>query len=216
LITTEDDPTPFVLLMANTVRRSAAAAPDVAARLKGVAAVRSAGDPQAVTLRFDRGTVHLEHGVASDVDVIVTVDLATEGLPDAPAPQVKGALRHPRLALGLAKVLDPPLPDLPDALEEFWAAVGDLEGMPAGLRVIATDDGSSHQVGCADGDVYEMLGPADRLVGILTGTAFVLEEVQSGRCHGRGTLAAAAAITRAGILFGIDDQTQTSNGPDHA
>ena len=80
MITTEDDPTPFVLLMANTVRRSAAAAPGVVARLKGVAAVRSADDPQAVTLRFDRGTVHLEHGVASDADVTVTVDLATEGL----------------------------------------------------------------------------------------------------------------------------------------
>lgn len=69
MIATEDDPTPLVLILANTVRRSVDADPSRVAKLKGVAAVKSATDPQAVTLHFDKGDVYLEHGVAADAEV---------------------------------------------------------------------------------------------------------------------------------------------------
>lgn len=204
-ITTEDDPTPLVLIMANVVRRSATASPAAVAKLKGVAVVRSATDAQAVTLRFDRGDVHLEHGIAADAGVQIAIDFDLDGLPEAPPPKVTGAARHPRFALGLAKVLEPPMPDLATATNEFWAAAKDVHDMPSGLKVVATDSGETAEVGDDATEIYEISGPADRLVRMLTGQAPALVEVQEGRCHVRGSLGAAVAVTRATVLVGLGE-----------
>ena len=210
-ITTENDPTPLVLMLANTVRRAVAADPGSVAKLEGVAAIVSANDPQAVTLQFSGGDVHLSHGVAENVQVTVTLDLEKDGLPDAPKPKISGAVRHPRFALGLAKVLEPPLPDLATAANAFWSAVGDQAGMPDALRVSDPATGTSLEVGRPGGTSYELVGPEDRLVRVLTGTAVSLEEVESGRCHGRGTLPEALAVMRAGLLLALDDGTLTGH-----
>ena len=206
-ITTEDDPTPLVLILANTVRRSAAANPGQLAKLRGVAAVRSVKDPQAVTLRFDKGDVHLEHGVAADVGVTIGLDFDLDGLPEAPAPKVTGAARHPLFALGLAKVLEPPMPTLEEAATEFWAAAHAMHGMPSGLLVRATDADASVTLGDETTERFELLGPTDRLVRILTGQSPALVEVQEGRCHVRGSLAAAAALTRATVHVALAEPT---------
>lgn len=204
-ITTEDDPTPLVLIMANVVRRSEAANPNTVAKLKGVAAVRSMHDPQAVTLRFANGDVHLEHGVAADAGVRIAMDFDLDGLPGAPKPKVSGALRHLRFAMGLAKVLEPPLPDLATATSEFWAAASSVSGMPSGLRMIATDTGEVGTAGDDGTEVYEISGPVDRLVRILTGQAVALVELEGGRCNVRGSLGAAVALTRATVLYGMGE-----------
>ena len=204
-ITTEDDPTPLVLIMANVVRRSEAANPNTVAKLKGVAAVRSMHDPQAVTLRFAKGDVHVEHGVAADAGVRIAMDFDLDGLPGAPKPKVTGALRHLRFALGLAKVLEPPLPDLATATREFWTAASAVQGMPSGLRMIATDTDEVGEAGDDSTEVYEISGPVDRLVRILTGQAVALVELEGGRCNVRGSLGAAVALTRATVLYGMGE-----------
>ncbi|MDP7092551.1 MAG: hypothetical protein QF448_07110, partial [Candidatus Thalassarchaeaceae archaeon] len=70
-ITTEADPTPMVLGIAAALRRSKSHKPSLIAGMKGVAAVCSEHDPQAVTIRFSRGDVHVEHGRADDVGVAI-------------------------------------------------------------------------------------------------------------------------------------------------
>ena len=70
------DSPPIVLGTAQRLRRSAAQ-PQLASRLqkmKGVLAMKSAADPQSVTIRFDRGDVKLSSGVASDAGVVITLD----------------------------------------------------------------------------------------------------------------------------------------------
>src|SRR5690348_16256879 len=104
----EDDPTPLVRIIATTLSQTMAD-PGLARRaesLKGVFALRSAKDPQAVTMRFATGRVDLARGVAPDAQVIVTVALDNMSGPDAPKPKVQGALRHPKFALGVSKLLD--------------------------------------------------------------------------------------------------------------
>lgn len=204
-ITTEADPTPLVLALANVVRRSQAANPATVAKLKGVAVVRSMNDPQAVTLRFASGDVHVEHGAAADAGVSIAMDFDLDGLPGAPKPKVSGALRHLRFALGLAKVLEPPPPDLATATAEFWAATHHLHDMPSGLRVQATDTGEFGEAGDDSTEIYEMSGPADRLIRVLTGQSPALLEVQEGRCFVRGSLGAAVAVTRATVLVAFGD-----------
>ena len=96
----EPDATPLVRIIATTLRDSAADA-DVARkaeRLRGVFTLRSEKDPQAVTMRFDRGRVALTRGVAPDAQVVVTVDLDNMSGPHAAKPKVRGAVRHLRLA----------------------------------------------------------------------------------------------------------------------
>ena len=52
-------------------------------------------------------------------------------------------------------------------------------------------------------ELFELTGPVDRLVRVLTGQSPALVEVQQGRCHVRGSLGAAAALTRATLLFAL-------------
>jgi hypothetical protein len=201
-ITIEDDPTPLVLMLATTLRRSVAARPKMAAGVRGIAAVCSMNDAQAVTFRLDRGDISIEHGKAADAGLVITIDLGLDGLPGAPPPKVVGALRHPRLALAMSKLLDPPLPPWQESVEVFWRAARDRPHMPTGLTV--TDgDGMVHSVGEADGDEYLLYGPADRLAKVFVGSAFVLEEVGEGRMHGRGAMSAGVALTRSGLELGL-------------
>lgn len=207
-ITVEENPTPLVLIMANVVRRSIAADVAAVAKLKGVAAVRSVKDPQAVTIRFDHGDVHLEHGVASDAALKIAIDFDLDGLPEAPKPKVSGAARNPLFAFGVGKVLEPPMPDLITAVREFWELMHPLRDMPAGLRVTATDTGATAMAGVVgdEGDgVYELCGPVDRLLRIMTGQSPLLAELAAGRCHARGTFGAALALSRAAVLVALGD-----------
>lgn len=197
-MTTEDDPTPLVLILANTVRRAAAARPKLIAGMSGVAAVCSANDAQAVTLRFDRGDVHLSHGRAQDAGVVITLDLEQDGLPDAPKPKVEGALRHLRFALALDKVLDPPLPTWQVAAEEFWRRTSQRPSMPPALRII-DETGAELVVGDDSAGAYEITGTADRLAKMFVGSAFLLEEAQHGRMHVRGSLGESVVVTMAGL-----------------
>ena len=67
MVTWERDAPPMVRMLGSSLRR-AAARPDLAVRmrrLRGRVALRSTAGPQAVTIRFDRGRVHLTHGVSS-------------------------------------------------------------------------------------------------------------------------------------------------------
>src|SRR5205823_3523457 len=76
-IALEDDPTPLVRILGATLRR-AARRPELESRLakmRGVVALKSSVDPQAVTMRFANGSVLVEHGVAVDSGVVIETDL---------------------------------------------------------------------------------------------------------------------------------------------
>ena len=109
-IALEDDPTPLVRILGAILPRSARnpALQSKLGSMRGVVALKSSVDPQAVTIRFDKGSVTLEHGVAADSGVVIEADLTRMNEPDAPKPKVRGAARHLKLALAVSKVLDPP------------------------------------------------------------------------------------------------------------
>lgn len=171
-ITLEEHGPLIVRILGGTLHR-AAAQPKLARRmdkLKGRVALRSSTDPQSATIHFDRGNVSIAHGVHPAADVVITADLNTMGQPNAPKPKVKGALAHLGLALGAAKVLDPPTPGgWRGAVDEFWAWAAGKPGKPDELRVVCTDDDTDHVVGTAGGSSVEIHGPAWALVNVFTG-----------------------------------------------
>ena len=171
-ITLEDDAPPIVRILGGTLRR-AAAQPKLARtmdKMKGRVALRSTVDPQAATIRFDKGDVRVTHGVDPKADVIISADLNTMGQPGAAKPKVKGAARHLGLALGVSKVLDPPTPGgWTGAVEQFWGWAAGQPGSPDQLRVVCTDDDEERTVGRAGGTTVEVHGPAWALLAIFTG-----------------------------------------------
>jgi hypothetical protein len=206
-ITVEADPPPIVRIMATTLRR-AASDPKLAAtlgKLRGVAVFKSAGDPQAVTMRFDRGSVHVERGVATDAGVVIEADLATLNEPDPPKPKVRGAGRHLLFALGLAKVIDPPKPRWQDAVAPFWAFAGSGPGMPSSLLVVDTDTGERLTVGDTTGppDV-ELHGPTTRLQTALSGNSVLGEDVLGGKLRMVGRLQHLAVLTGRSLDYLMD------------
>jgi hypothetical protein len=196
----EPDATPLVRIIATTLRDSASDA-DVARkaeRLRGVFALRSEKDPQAVTMRFDRGRVALTHGVAPDAQVVVTVDLDNMSGPDAPKPKARGAFRHLRFALGVSKLLEPKARPWPEHVHAFWAFAGDRRGMPERLRVVCLDDGAAVDVGTGTEEpasCYEIHGSALALVSIFSGNSVFGQDLLEGKVYAIGSLQHASVLT---------------------
>ena len=199
----EPDATPLVRIIGTTLRDSAAD-PGVARkakRLRGVFVLRSEKDPQAVTMRFDRGRVALSRGVAPDAQVVVTVDLDNMSGPDAAKPKARGAFRHLRLALGVSKLLEPKARPWPEHARAFWAFAGARRGMPERLRVVCLDDGAALDLGTGGGpdaspsSCYEIHGSARALVSIFSGNSVFGQDLLEGKVYAIGSLRHASVLT---------------------
>lgn len=185
-ITLEDHGPPIVYILGATLQR-AAAQPALARRMdkmRGRVALRSTTDPQAVTIAFDKGDVRVTHGADPKADVVISADLNTMGRPGAAKPKVSGAARHLGFALGVSKVLEPPVTGgWAGALDEFWQWAANKPGRPDRLRVVCTDDGTERVVGAATdtGSAIEMHGPAWALESVFTGGDHLGAAVLEGR-----------------------------------
>ena len=195
-IVLEDDPTPLVKILGATLRRSARN-PALAAKLQGmqgVVALKSSTDPQAVTMRFDNGTVRLEHGVAADSGVVIAADLTKMNEPDAPKPKVTGAARHLKLALAVSKVLEPPPGSWQEEARAFWQFAHDHPRMPAAMLVVCTDDDARLTLG-AGAPEYELHGSGRALISVFTGGSVLGEDLLNGKLQGVGSLQHLAELT---------------------
>jgi hypothetical protein len=193
----EDDATPLVRIIATQLRR-ATADPGIARRaeaLRGVFALRSQKDPQAVTMRFGDGRVELARGVARDAQVVATVDLDNMSGPDPAKPKVTGGLRHLRFALGVSKLLEPPARSWVEHAQAFWAFAGGAPGMPATMRVVCLDDGTSLDLGNDAGDRYEIQGRAPALTSIFSGNSVFGQDLLDGKVFASGSLKHASVLT---------------------
>ncbi|HTL86850.1 MAG TPA: hypothetical protein VL856_16825 [Acidimicrobiia bacterium] len=200
----EDDPTPLVRIIATTLSQSIAN-PDLArkaANLNGVFALRSAKDPQAVTMRFSSGRVDVARGVADDAQVVATVDLDNMSGPDAAKPKVTGALRHPKFALGVSKLLDGDKQPWTAHADAFFAFAAAEPGMPAHTRVVCLDGGETRDFGDATAPVeYEIHGSADALTAVFSGGAVFGQDLLDGKVFASGTLQHASIITGQSIAW---------------
>lgn len=201
----EDDAPPIVRMLGVTLRRSAAD-PKLGAtlaKMQGVAALKSATDPQAATLRFERGAVRIEPGVADDATVIIEADLATMNDPRPPKPKVSGAARHPQFALALGKVLEPPRAAWPDAARAFWQFAAGHRGMPTALLVVCTDTAESVVLGEGEPEC-ELHGSAHWLGVALTGDSVLVEDILAERLAFVGELRHVAVLTGRSIAYAMD------------
>ena len=185
-ITLEEHGPPIVRILGGTLHR-AARQPKLAKRMdrmRGTLVLKSTTDPQAATIDFARGNIHIAHGARADADVTISADLNTMGRPGAPKPKVAGAARHLGFALGVAKVLDPPVPGgWKGAAEEFWTWAADKPGRPDQLRVVCTDDGAECVLGVAGGSTIEMHGPGWALQSVFTGGDHLAAALLEQRVH---------------------------------
>jgi hypothetical protein len=199
----EDDATPLVLIIATQLRQ-AIADPELARKangLRGVFALKSQKDPQAVTLRFADARVHLERGVADDAQVIVTADLDNMSGPDAPKPKVDGALRHPRFALAVSKLLEPPVKAWQDHARAFWTFAQNWPEMPAHLRIVCIDDGSALDLGDAEQPAFAIHGTASALVSIFSGNSVFGQDLLDGNVFAAGPLKNISIVTGCSIAW---------------
>jgi hypothetical protein len=171
------------------------------ARMSGVLVLRSSQDSQAVTVRFGRGRVALARGVAADADVVVTLDFNNMSGPDTPAPKVKGAIRHPRLALGVARVLEPPIGTWQEEAAAFWEFAKDAERMPRSLKVVCTDDGAEATFGDTGEADYEIQGSAEALKSVFSGSSILGEDFLAGKLKAVGSFEHASVLTGRSIAW---------------
>jgi hypothetical protein len=208
-VTWEEDGPPIVRILGASLRR-AAKQPRVAVemcRLRGRVAVRSTVDPQSATIRFDRGSVHVTRGVASDAEIIVSADLSTMGRPGSRKPRVSGAIRHPRLAVGVSRVLDAPSPGgWPAAVDELWEWARADDRRPQRLRVVDTDDGREYIVGELGGIEVEVHGPGWALLGVFTGADHLGAALVEGRVRAVGDFPALTRLVGVTTCFMLGEE----------
>src|SRR5262245_13717618 len=195
-VTWEQNAPPLVRVIGASLRRAAVrpGGAERMRRLQGRVVVRSTVGPQAATVRFERGLVHVVSGVAADADVVISGDLDESGRPGSPKPKVAGAVRHPLLAVGAGKLLDAAPPGgWIGAVNELWTWGEGDERRPALLRVVCTDDGGEHVVGAAGGTLLEVHGPAWALQAVFAGVDHLGGAVVEGRVQ---VVADFAVLTR--------------------
>jgi hypothetical protein len=168
--------------------------------MRGVVALRSTVDPQAVTMRFANGKVLVEHGVATDSGVVIEADLLRLNDPDAPKPKVSGAARHPLLALAAAKVLDPPAGPWPEEARAFWEFARNHPRMPKAMLVVGTDDNSRLTLGDTPPE-YELYGTAHALTSVFSGGSVLGQDMLDGKLFGVGSLQHLAELTGRSIAW---------------
>jgi hypothetical protein len=195
-IDTEPDPVPIVLILAATLRR-AAQTPKLAAALakaKGNVALKSTVDPQAATMRFGNGGVIVVRGVSADTDVLFAVDINKMADEKPPAPKVVGAARHPKLALTVAKLLDPPHGRWQDEARHFFDLAIARPRTPQSMRVVCTDDGHEILLGEAPAQ-FELHGSEHALLNVFCGNTVLGQDVLDGKLHAVGKLGHLAELT---------------------
>lgn len=208
-ITVEDDPVPIVLVLAATLRRSARDPKTAAAMAKasGAIALRSTADPQAATIRFGGGRVHVQRGVAADAGIVISTDVNAMSEPNAPKPKVEGIARHPKLALLASKVLEPPHGTWADEAQQFWAFAAGYPGVPRGMRIVCTDPPGTDGNGGGElvlGDpsaAYELHGSAHALLNIFTGNTVLGEDLFAGKVCAVGPFSETAVLTGRSIAW---------------
>jgi hypothetical protein len=199
IIETAPDSPPIVLGMAARLKRSAthASLAGKMRKMKGVVSMRSPVDKQSVTVRFERGHVKLAQGVASDADLVITLDFND---PDA-KPKVQGAVRHLALALATSKVLEPPKGTWQEEAAAFWAFAADWPRMPKSLLVVCTDDHSEARFGESGPPDFEIQGSAAQLLSVFSGDSILAEDWLAGRLLGVGTTEHASILTGRSIAW---------------
>ena len=179
-----DDAPPLVRILAASLDRTAARPKEarLMRRLHGRVALRSTTGPQAATIAFAGGVVHVTPRMGREVDVLIEADLDTMGRPGAPKPKVSGVVRHPRLALGAGRVLDVRPPGgWPGAVDALWDWAEGQDGRPGLLRVVCSDSGREHVVGRTGGTRAEVHGPEWALLALFTGADHLGAAVLEGR-----------------------------------
>jgi hypothetical protein len=190
-ITTEDDPTPLVMFIARTLRE-AHRHPELAelsAGLRGSFALRAVEDPQAVTLTFGEGRVHIVHGASPGADHRSDLDIA------APL-GLAGQESDPALA-SLQQLLQPRLAAWQDLARSFWDLTSGDRGMPARLDVTCTDDATETLVLGSGEPRYAISGQSAQLQRIFFGTDDILTAAYVGAIGIEGTLPQLSVMTGA-------------------
>jgi hypothetical protein len=195
-IEVEPDPVPIVLILAATLRR-AARTPKLAAAIghvKGNVALKSTTDPQAATMRFGNGGVMVVRGVCNDTDVLIAADLNTMADEHPPAPKVAGVARHPKLAMTVGRLLDPPHGTWQEEAKRFFEFAIQNPGVPRSMRVVCTDDGSELLLGDAP-SAYELHGSEHALFNVFLGNTVLGQDLLDGKLFAVGKLAHLAELT---------------------
>ncbi len=210
MITREDDAPPIVCVIHASLRR-AASRPEVAERmnrLQGRAVLRSTVGPQAATIDFARGSVHVTHGVAADADLVISGDLDTMGRPaiaqaegEPASPAIRGS---PSVSPRCWRRHRPET--WPEAVDELWSWAEGQDGRPDLLRVVCTDDGVEHVVGEPGGSRVEVHGPAWALLGVFTGADHVGAAALEGRVRVVAELAVLSTFVGVLARFMLGDE----------
>lgn len=176
------DAHPFARSLARSIALNGWTDPEGAslAGLAGVYGVASATDAQSATVRVNGDVIHVESGLADDVEVRLLADPWERHVLLSAEPEGEEAR-----AAELAALLAPPLPEWESLVEPFWAVVAGLPAMPS-LRLVDLEREVVVDVPGA-GAVYEVHAAGATLARILSGYTLFHHELVQGQLQVKGT-----------------------------
>lgn len=205
-VTIEDDATPLVRNYANTLRLTwqKPAGQKLLQGLKTRFALRSYRNAQALTFTINDKDIHIEHGVASSVPVVFTLDFARPEHVQA----TTGKFRHPLLSRKLLRLLALPLPPWTDSAKRFWQRARHAPHIPEALAVTCTDEDRTLNLGEAAPDSNsraELQGRARDLEKLFAGSTVLVEEVIMGRIRAKSAFQYLAGLSQVGLQIRLGE-----------
>ena len=133
-------------------------------------------------------------GVSKDTDVLIAADLNKLADEKPPTPKVIGAARHPKLALTVSKLLEPPHGTWQQEAERFFAFAMQSPGVPTSIRVVCTGDGTELTFGDQPAQ-YELHGSEHALLNVFLGNSVLGQDLLDGKLFAVGKLGHLAELT---------------------
>ena len=211
-INTEQHAPPIVHQVAGTLRQAVNRhGASLLIRLaKGACVLESTEDPQHLSLHFARGKVQVNSGISKPASLIVKINWLKIDEPGY-RPRVKGAWRHPLLALCLLAVLRPRFlhqrqGDWIHAAERFWAVASRIDYGPDQMVVHCPEESRTITLGEGAASVLIESSPA-ALNQLFNGQMVLLLGLFHRKLKAKGSLQHLTALSDAGLSLLLGEET---------
>lgn len=167
---------------------------------QGSFGVKSKYDPQALSIHCTQQKINISTGISKQCKIVLKLDL---NRPEHD-PKVEGLLRHPFLAMKVAKLMDFPSANWSDALKRFWEQHHEVQGMPSGITVKCMDEDRQLSVGTTKSACY-LEGKASDLAEVFSGGTPLLQLLVTGKIRGRYTFEQAVVLSEMTLNMMLGD-----------
>jgi len=199
----EEDPCPLVKIFANKLSVASLQSDFLQklAKVQGCFGLKSASDPQCLSMLIKGTTISLYTGIRKDAKIVIHTPLDENGPQKT---RVENLWRHPLFAINVGKLLDFPKANWIDSGKRFWEKNKDYPGMPQGIDLICTDEDRQYTLG--EHAEVRLSGKAKDLAEVLSGETVFIQSALTSKLRGQMSFEHAVVLSDVTLQMLLGDR----------